>query len=472
MQFVFGAGDGKYARTLPGDERVVFYIGDEPVVEGLGGFRLRTPQDVAAAVNEIFGDPIKAFALAESDIHLDHPCGVPDHYRKVVANEFIGHSTLMCRFWGNSTIDGLHGAYNLCKNAEFLVDAPPLVDVPKLDCPAIAVGAGPSLAKVIDKLPALRDKCLIVACDTVAAKLKKAGCDPHVVTPLERINVTSKKLADYKGNAWFCGLPVVPPAAVRQFKRHLSVCHDDTLYDWAGICHDEDPKKDRKITTGSTSGTMSVYVADQLVSGPVYLVGHDLCVEDVSYFDDDVESARQEHEVQRQVRGNDGEMHGTTEAWARARDEIDACAAYRRVINVSTSLDTGVRFQYAEDGRLPAPGSLPTIKPRLKTKKRANDWQTLKARGKKLYKDWTRIVDDARLASSLQSMDISRVCSEKNVPLFAYILRPLFAQISVERRLGRPEDQLVSIWKQRISNMGREITGVIKQMCDSFGDKV
>jgi hypothetical protein len=65
-------------------------------------------------------------------------------------------------------------------------------------------------------------------------------------------------------------------------------------------------------------------------------------------------------------------------------------------------------------------------------------------------------------------MRVDRWVSKKNALLFGYICRPLICQVSVERRLGRPEEQLVSLWRQRVSNMGDELFDTFKQMAACF----
>lgn len=49
------------------------------------------------------------------------------------------------------------------------------------DVPAVVCGAGPTLDEVLPFLPALRRRCLIVAVDTAAPVLQRAGVDPHIV---------------------------------------------------------------------------------------------------------------------------------------------------------------------------------------------------------------------------------------------------------------------------------------------------
>jgi hypothetical protein len=47
--------------------------------------------------------------------------------------------------------------------------------------PAVVCGAGPTLDEIISFLPALRERCLIVAVDTATPVLQRVGVDPHIV---------------------------------------------------------------------------------------------------------------------------------------------------------------------------------------------------------------------------------------------------------------------------------------------------
>jgi hypothetical protein len=458
MHLIFGVGDGSYAAQFAPADRAAFYLFNEPDIAGITGVRLSSPQHVAMAAHELYGDIPSSFNLLTSHIHAQHACGVSDADRCQIVAEFVGHATQMCRQWGNSTIDGLHGAWNLCKNVKRWSEAPSIRSVKPLSCPAISVGAGPSLDRSLDDLVRLRDSCLIVACDTVARKLQQAGCDPHVVTPLERLNSTAKKLAGYTGDAWCAGMPVIPKAAADVFKHHLCVSHDDALYEWSRLLHAE-------IYTGSTSGTMSLAVASRLTSGPVYLVGHDLLLDDGAYCDGDIASRAftGDHEVD--VMGNDGKVHGTKFEWSRAVSELAVMCRHRDVVNTSASYAMGVVIPCARVGSLPRPGEPMAFNPRGEA---GAGYKYVRKAGMRIAQDFENLVDNARTVSSLDEMNIERNVNKRNSRLFAYILRPLYCQISAERRLGRSESDLVCIYRERVRNMGVELYNTFLQMQECF----
>lgn len=78
-------------------------------------------------------------------------------------------------------------ARNVANNLPVYASTPP-PDVLRgrfTGCPAILVAAGPSLAKNIDQLAALRDRAVIIAAQTTLKPLLERGIKPHFVTSLD-----------------------------------------------------------------------------------------------------------------------------------------------------------------------------------------------------------------------------------------------------------------------------------------------
>jgi hypothetical protein len=279
-----------------------------------------------------------------------------------------------------------------------------------------------------------------------------------VVTPLERLNSTAQKLSGYTGDAWCAGMPVIPKGAADAFKRHLCASHDDSLYEWGKLLH-------AQIYTGSTSGTMSLAVACTLTTGPVYLVGHDLLLDDGAYCSGDIASRQftSDHEVS--VMGNDGKPHPTKFEWSRAVSELAVMCQYHRVINTSAAKNQGVIIPSTEAGALPSPGAPIEFAPHGDT---GNGYKYVRKAGMHIADDFENLVDNARTVSSLDEMNIERNVNKRNSRLFAYIMRPLYCQISAERRMGRTEADLVSLYRERMSNMGAELYDTFAQMRECF----
>ena len=114
MRLWFGNPEGS---GLPEGDMLIL-IGDEPAPEsGVGPVvRVRSPEDVLELVQHLYGDITKSFRLVETEMEYEHKSTADDQWRGMVVNEFIGHASTFVRLWGNSTIDGLHGMYNLCSN--------------------------------------------------------------------------------------------------------------------------------------------------------------------------------------------------------------------------------------------------------------------------------------------------------------------------------------------------------------------
>ena len=452
--------------AVPAPDDLVVVIGNEPA-PGEGGpltVRVRSPEDVLHLVHSMYGDTKRAFLLAETDVEYEHECQADPEWRKAVVADFIGHASACVRFWGNSTIDGLHGAYNMCSNIVRLLDAPRLHNVKPLTCPAIVVGAGPSLDKVIHHMKRWRECALIIAADTVAKKLKDAGCDPHIVTPMERLNSTAQKLAGYDGDAVFAGLPVAPKAAVDVFKSHILIGQEDALYEWAGI-------DDHGIYTGPTTGTMACAVACHMTHGNVYLIGHDLIMDDGAYGEGVGRSVDMD-EAYIQVMGNDGKPHVTKPDWAAAAKSLaemgsNLADAQRVLFNIGAGLGHGIRL----------PHSLPCNVEDVPDVPCETSWcfrdaaptsRKVIAAGRVLVRDFDALVEHAAGVKTVEDINLEGVIHERNVMLFSYILRPLFCQMSVERRQGRSQQDIVDTYKQRVANMGRELLGVFTQMMSFF----
>ena len=467
MLFWFGVGDGELIRQSKADGIVPVYLLDEPSHEDIPGVRIRTPVDVMNVVSLFFSGHIDAFLLAETDLAYDHPWGANDHermFRHKVVTELCGHAASCTRYWGNSTIDGLLGVWNLTGNIVPLLTAPGIKDIVPDSCPALVIGAGPSLDKLLPMLPELRKHCLIVCADSVATKLQAAGCDPHFVTALERLNSTAQKVASYTGEATLCAMPVVPRATFTPFRKYVRVCHDDSLYSWACIGDDA-------IVTGSTSGTMAVAVACHLTRGDVYLLGHDLLIDDGQYASGMTRFAHNEPEVP--CIGNDGNSHVTKPSWMGAGSDIawmgeSLNAAGRKLFNLSAGMGMGLRITNAVPATV---HDIPDViryagmkldEPRVV---RSN----VVSKGRNLSDDFARLVAHAATVKAGDDLDIRSIVGEDNAEIFSYILRPLYCQMSVERRLGRNPEHIAAMYSQRIRNLGRECGGVFKDMSACFG---
>ena len=63
--------------------------------------------------------------------------------------------------------------------------------------PAVIVGAGPSLDDALNGLNAIRDRALIMGCDTAARPLLASGVSPHFIVALDPSESTSAIAPDH-----------------------------------------------------------------------------------------------------------------------------------------------------------------------------------------------------------------------------------------------------------------------------------
>ncbi len=148
--------------------------------------------------------------------------------------------------------------------------------------PAIVVAAGPSLAAALDALPALADRAVIVAVQTVFKLLLSRGVRPHFVTSLDFHEVSGEFFRDV-GDVGDCTLVVEPkvtwrvvdayPGRVRMTQARFS---ETLLRSAAG------PRA--ALKGGSTVAHLAFYLARYIGCDPILLVGQDLCYADGLYY--------------------------------------------------------------------------------------------------------------------------------------------------------------------------------------------
>jgi len=458
MHCVIGVGDGQRVAELQasGERVVALSLCEEQAPKNVETYAVRSGHDARTAACLLFGTHVSAVDLVDAVFHVEHSVGRLEEYRQRVLQEFFRSLESVPHVWGNSTIDGLCGLVNVATNAEQLLGCPGLRRV--TDAPAIAVGAGPSLGDHLDELRELSRSCVIVACDAALRPLCEAGVTVHAVTPLERLNSTAAKMAEGTAQL-YAGTPVVPPAAVRGCEQYAYVPQGDGLYDWL-------ERRAPRPYVGSTSGSMAVAVALALTNGPLYLVGLDLCPDGAQTHVDGAASAEHfdlGHSAV--VRHNGGGAVRTRFDWARSATEISTMIHGRRAANVGAAEGRGVLIPGTVPERLPS--GLPDME--------AIQWpdeydsvpnQTWCDRARHLGSDWLDLVNNVCFLKELSGLQLDVLMPKRNVDAVSYLLRPLLAQLSVERRLGRDERQLLGVAQERLANMTEQCLDVLEEVAD------
>jgi len=170
----------------------------------------------------------------------------------------------------------------LHRTTVFLSTVPHLADRAPInavrDClrgvPAVCVGGGPSVDRQIDAIRAMQGRALIVAVNTSAPALVKAGITPDVVVVCEAKDVLDT-MPDISGSVLVPGLHIherlwdVPCAAVAP-----AITAEGGFGVW--LCNTLGVEQ---IPIGGSSGTLSAGVARTLGCDPIILVGHDCCAD-------------------------------------------------------------------------------------------------------------------------------------------------------------------------------------------------
>ncbi len=409
---ISGVGDGSLVRACCDDRRIrekdiwiVVYPGETPPAGPLPP-RTRFAQigsldEYATWIYGAFGDHNDIVRLGGCDFLEPTLAEGPSRIRE----EWRDRATKLMadRVWalGNDINDSFMGLWHAAQNAKTILPAPSIGQLTGAfgTTPAIAVGAGPSIAAHLDQLRALQDRCLIVACDSVCPGLIKEGIVPHVVTPLERLRQQAQFVDCLRGTrAVFAGIPACHPSVVEPFGERVIYMHAlDKLYDWL------EPSEDLRCLTGSSTGVLAFYVAASLTRGHVYLLGHDLAREGEASHWSRAEVAgsafvREEQNAgghgsngyeKRLIPGNGGGMLESIMWWDLFRGEISSQAKLisDRVYNVNAYDRKYAVIEHTQAAPLPNPGDLPVIPPFLPARDRVSRLDSWRNRASQLAQD-------------------------------------------------------------------------------------
>ncbi|MEM9415868.1 MAG: 6-hydroxymethylpterin diphosphokinase MptE-like protein [Planctomycetota bacterium] len=151
-------------------------------------------------------------------------------------------------------------------------------------CPAVCVGAGPSLVKNLDLLsdPDLRKKVVVIGVQTTLKPMLDRGIRPDFVTALDYSAICTR---------FYEGLPPLPdvtlvaepkcnPAIIAAYPGPVRVCqspiNDNLLGDLA--------RPIQPIRSGTTVAHLSFYLAQLLGCDPIVFIGQDLGFSDGLYY--------------------------------------------------------------------------------------------------------------------------------------------------------------------------------------------
>ncbi len=148
--------------------------------------------------------------------------------------------------------------------------------------PAIIVSAGPSLARNIDQVGALRERAVVIGVQTVLKTLLARGIEPHLVTSLDYHEISAQfftNISDFS-EMILVAEPKVTWHVLDTFRGRTHVLHSDFVND---LLRESPPQRGR-LRAGSTVAHLSFYLAEHLGCDPIILVGQDLSFTEGLYY--------------------------------------------------------------------------------------------------------------------------------------------------------------------------------------------
>ncbi|MGD8452986.1 MAG: DUF115 domain-containing protein [Phycisphaerae bacterium] len=148
--------------------------------------------------------------------------------------------------------------------------------------PAILVAAGPSLARNVEQLGALRERAVIVAVQTVYKALLARGIRPHFVTSLD-FHEMSAQFFRGAGDPGDCMLVAEPKATWHVLDAFPGRTHVLSNEWYADALRERAPHR-AGLRAGSTVAHLAFYLAEHLGCDPIILVGQDLSFTEGLYY--------------------------------------------------------------------------------------------------------------------------------------------------------------------------------------------
>jgi hypothetical protein len=344
---------------------------------------------------------------------------------------------------GDDAQDVMLGAYNIAKNLSTFGYPAPYTFT---DAPAIVVGSAPSLTKWLPKLRETYGNYLIVASASAVRPLVEAGIIPHIVAPKERTRYPEWCFDICPDTPLYAGLSVVPDLAER-FPHRWCVGDASNVPLWAGC--------DLPIAPGPTSGTHAMSMALLATSGPVCLVGMDNCGGHYSGYQG-TENASPET-----VLCHDGQMRSSKWLYRVARANMqrkhdDRCVQLCK----SAAMIEGIPY-----GWMPRGKSFTMPKP---TAIHAEKRDRLRWLLKQLPRDWDEFWGHTQAVSTIAGTQLPGLHTENKI-LFNALLTPLCIQLSMERRLGMSDANVIQWYREATRNMIEMLSSTIHSMATIGG---
>ncbi len=238
----------------------------------------KTKEEIIFSLRQDFMDATRIASLVNIEFTSADP----------VLMEYIDQE-LSYRFddLGNCFYDCWTGIKNALMNGKRLAIAPTTGDLrgALLNMPAIVLGAGPGATPRWDAIKASRGKAVLFCCDVMLEPCLARGIVPDFICTIERVPASFECMQGMDKN----GITVLAPAVIES--RVVDDFDGRVIWCWRGcgleVWLDHTiPRSD----FGRSCGTQGVAAA--LIAGcnPVYLVGHDLCMDGEKTHCDDAQA--------------------------------------------------------------------------------------------------------------------------------------------------------------------------------------
>jgi hypothetical protein len=343
---------------------------------------------------------------------------------------------------GDDHVDVLLGAYNMAVNNELLDWPLPHVIT---DSPAIVIGSGPSLEEHLDDLIALRHSCLLIASHSAANRLLRAGIMPHMICPKERTTPYDWQCGGLDGSVIYAGLTLVPERHDKY--RSKLRCGDGGLLSAWGYCA-------RERATGPSSGTFALSVAIDVTTGPIYMVGMDNAGGHYSGY-----SVRELDQCET-VMCHDGVMRGSHWLFRVCRANIasqqiasgnrvrQACSRAAIIENVPLE---PLPLHYTKLDLLPIHSERSHRQLFLEDLARLPD-------------DWENLYARSQVVSQIGDTMWDHLVDGHNGLLIGALLGPLYAQLSIQRRIGMSDADVLEWFREATRNLIDTLGPTINKM--------
>ncbi|MBC8433694.1 MAG: motility associated factor glycosyltransferase family protein [Desulfobacterales bacterium] len=175
---------------------------------------------------------------------------------------------------GNDPTDAFLGIENLLGNIKHIVSHPGISQLRDKfkGRPAITVASGPSLEKNMHLLRDIRDRALIISCDSNFLPLMKRDIRPHIVASLERTagtNMFYESASDVDG-IYLAFCPLIQPDVYDSFRgKKIIVFRDFSHFKWFHL-------DKGTLSIGPAVSNMAFKIAEYLGCDPIIMIGQDL----------------------------------------------------------------------------------------------------------------------------------------------------------------------------------------------------